>query len=385
MSRIVRGMELLFRHAVVYPLFRMLFRNAQSDRTVDIRSVRRLLILRYDRIGDIIVTSPIFRKLKGVNPALKIGIVASPANASIVTHDPHVDDVFVLEKNWFRLFRNLRKARRVGYEVVLNFIFNRTTSGGIIANVVAPNGFKVGQGAEKYRFYFNRLLQLSRGSKHMVEVLADYVTQVFGISFTDDELAFRVVVDGISQKQVDAFLQRRGLVRRRKARQPDGRYVVFNLSATDDVRRLSKEQAMRIASHLSLAHGISTVMISAPGDDALMDEVKRETNAPQCYRYPESGSATLLQIASLIGGASFVVTPDTSIIHFASAMQTPVIGLFTPLQVTNEWLPFKVESKSVLAEEGGPVSEIPEDRIFAAIDSFVDNHFPLPSKRSSSA
>jgi len=385
MSKILRRLELLFRHAVVYPVFRLLFRNAQSDQRIDIRSIRRLLILRYDRIGDIIVTTPIFRKLKAVNPSLNIGVVASPANASIISHDPHVDDVFILDKNWLRMIGDLGKARGVGYEVVLNFIFNRTTSGGIIANFVAPDGFKVGQGAEKYRFYFNRLLQLSRGSKHMVEVLADYVEQVFGLPFTEDELAFRIEVDDASQRQVDTFLYRHGLSRRGDTGKRGDGFVVFNLSATDEVRRLSHEQVTAITSHLSITHGVPTVLISAPADSDLLSDVKSTMNTLRCQRYPEAGSATLLEIASLIGGALCVITPDTSIIHFASAMKTPVMGLFTPLQVTNEWLPYKVESRIVLADEGNPVSKIPEERILSAIDSFVAVYFPITSKRSSSA
>ncbi len=158
MKDLVRRLELVFRHAVVYPLFRLLFWNAPHEKPIDLRSVRKILILRYDRIGDIIVTTPIFRALKSLHPDLMLGVLVSPSNAEIIRHDGAVDKLHVLHSNWFQLFRMILTARREQYDVVLNFIFNRTTSGGVLSNLIAPGGIKVGQGAEKYRFYFNRLL-----------------------------------------------------------------------------------------------------------------------------------------------------------------------------------------------------------------------------------
>ena len=75
-------LEYWWRHQIVYPLLRLIFHNPRKDSPIDIRTVKSLLFLRYDRIGDMIVTTPIFRSLKQLNPALKIGVVASETNAS---------------------------------------------------------------------------------------------------------------------------------------------------------------------------------------------------------------------------------------------------------------------------------------------------------------
>jgi len=374
MRSLLRALELFLRHVLVYPLLRLAFQNSQSDQTIDLQTIQRILILRYDRIGDIIVTTPIFRKLKVLNPRLEIGVIASEANASIISHDPNIDHVHILKKNWLELIRQLREAKQMNYDVVLNFIFNRTTSGGILANLVAPRGFKVGQGGEKYRFYFNRLLNLQRGSMHMVEVLADFVTQVFGVTFDDRDLQFRIAVDRDSISQVDDYLQEHSLSRRTEGGLSGRLYVVFNLSATDAVRQITKQQAVATVGHLAIFREIPTVLISSRADAELLREIQTESDSTNCIRYPTTGSASLLQIANLIEGASFVVTPDTSIIHFASAVQTPVIGLFTPLQVTNEWLPYKVEASAVFAENGQSVRNIPDERILTALDAFITKH-----------
>jgi ADP-heptose:LPS heptosyltransferase len=88
--------------------------------------------------------------------------------------------------------------------------------------------------------------------------------------------------------------------------------------------------------------------------------------------FPTKGTASLLEIASLIEGARCVITPDTSIIHFASAFKTPVVGLFTPLQRTHEWMPYHVRHQSVLAEEMKSVNTIPLGTIVRAVDAMFN-------------
>ncbi len=364
MRTIIARLEWLFRHAVVYPLFRLVFQNLQFDRTLDLKSIDKLLILRYDRIGDMIVTTPIMRALKARHPSLRIGIVTSPANAEIIAHDPHVDEIHVLHTNWLRLMKEVLRARRMRYDVVLNFIFNRTTSGGILANLIAPKGFKVGQGAEKYRFYFNRLLTLDRSSQHMVEVLASYIQQVFGFAISREELLLSIAIDDSSVESVQSFLDRQSI--------SPHRFILVNISATDEVRQISQEQMHLIVEHLCMHHStLRVVMISAPHDRRMAENVARLFREERVEVFPEHRTARLLEIAALLKIARCVITPDTSIVHFACAVQTPVLGLFSPLQITHEWLPYNVKHVAVRAGHGQPVRAIPAETIRLSIDGFL--------------
>jgi ADP-heptose:LPS heptosyltransferase len=365
MKRLVERLEWGFRHAVVYPLFRLLFRNQPSDRVVELGSVKKLLVLRYDRIGDMIVTMPILRALKRRHPSLHIGVVTSPANAELIAADPGIEAVYVLHRNWIKLAGEVLRARRESYDVVLNFIFNRTTSGGVLANVIAPRALKVGQGAEKYRFYFNRLLSLDRSRMHMVEVLSSYVKLVFGFDIAPAELQFALAIDEDTRNSVYDFLQRHGI--------SSQQFVVVNLSATDDVRRISFAQARAIVDSLSKHDTVGrVVLVSAPHDRRSADQLAASFKSPRVVVFPDRGAATLLQLAELIKQARCVVTPDTSVIHFASAVQTPVLGFFSPLQVTHEWLPYNVRHRVVRADDGKPVSAVGEDVLVSNINAFLE-------------
>ena len=99
MKGILGKLELAFRNAVAYPILRLLFRNQQRALPVDLSSITSILILRYDKIGDMVVTLPIFRILKARNSQIRIGVVTSESNREILEGEPSVDDRFILYRN----------------------------------------------------------------------------------------------------------------------------------------------------------------------------------------------------------------------------------------------------------------------------------------------
>lgn len=366
MRRLWRNAELALRFGIVYPVFRLLFRNPMTSECLRLKDVKKILILRYDRIGDIIVTTPVIAALKKAAPHARIGVFASPSNFSLISGNEAVEKVYVVSSNWVTLAREILRARREGYDVVLNFIFNRTTSGGVLANLIAPRGFKVGQGADHYQFYFNRLLKLDRGHKHMVDVLFDLVDEVFEEKLDRSSPLMQITLTDEDRRRAARFL------RWTEGPGTDKPFAVVNISATDDVRKITGNQAREILRCLRDSLRLPTVVISSPEENGLRDRLAEDMNSADVRAFPGNGeTASLREIAAIIARARIVISPDTSIIHVASAMKTPVIGLFTPLQVSAEWMPYGVQHRALLAEEGHPVRSIPLPRIAETIRQFA--------------
>jgi len=372
MKGLLEFLERTFRKALVYPFFRLILHNRVLDSPIDLNRVQRLLILRHDRIGDMIITTPIFRNLKRLRPDLHLGVLASRSNVEIIRNSPSVDSIYVLGPNLIRFFREVRRARRERYDVVLSFVFNRTTSVALLARLLAPDALRIGHADEKYLFYFNRLVKLPRFSVHMVESLAAYMKKVFGIELRPEDLRFELFVDEMSKRAVDEFLLRNQMKRRSSSEEAGLFYVLLNLSATDADRRISGSQAKALALHLGERKDFRTVLLVAPDDGEIGAAVRTSQEFRKCLIYPERGKATLLQLTSLVEGALCVFTPDTSIVHFASACGTPVFGFFTAVQGMQEWLPYRVKYDLIVAPAGQPTSSIPLTEMVQGIDRFLD-------------
>jgi len=372
MKRFIVSAERALRGFLVYPLFRLLFRNQHVAVPYDLSRVHSILILRYDKIGDMIVTLPVFRILRERNRQLRIDVVASEANAVVLRNERNVNSVFVLYRNPVKLLREFYRIRRSRPDVVLNFIFNRITSGGLIANLLCPNALKVGQGPEKYGFYFNVLLSLPRGSIHMLDMLVMYVEQVFGLAVADDEKRLQFPVDSSAAAKVKLFLENHGLSGRFEENEKRSRFVVFNTSAGQKNNRLSIKQATSIAAFLGNEMCVKAVVISAPEDRNRARRIVSEAKTACCTYFPETEDSSLSEVASLLGAAASVITPNTAIVHLASAMATPVLGIFTPLQVNQEWMPYGVRYELVSAPSGQPTSAIPSKHLLDGIRRFLE-------------
>jgi len=367
----IERLEYWWRHRIVYPLLRLIFHNSSNESSINIQTLDSVLFLRYDRIGDMIVTTPVFRNLKQLNPALKIGVFASETNAEIIRYNPYVDTVYVLHTNWITFIAEILRARKFHYTVVLNLIFNRTTSGGILANIISPLGIKIGQGDEKYGFYFNRLLTISRKNNHMIETLVFIIKEVFDIQLIPDLLHYEIFTDEKTRNNIAAYVSKWNLQARQHSAVGKSFYIVFNLSANDSVRRISAEQAYSIGEHLGSITSFRTLLLHAPKDPLMLSVKQNLVQRTKCVSFPGQRDASLLEIAALIEGALAVITPDTSIIHFASAAKTPVLGFYTQMQDVHEWLPHQVKNRLVLSSKNEPTSAIPISNMIHAIDDFL--------------
>jgi ADP-heptose:LPS heptosyltransferase len=371
MTTFLDALERSFRTNIVYPLLRMIFRNPASDAPIDLNRVNRILIFRYDRIGDMIVTTPILRALKTINPQMRIDVLVSASNAEIVRQNPFVNNLEILETNWARLLRQIVRLRKRRYDVVLNFIFNRTTGPGILANLVAPDGFKVGQGPDRYAFYFNRLVKVRRFEQHMLESYVSMIEETFGLTVNREELTIDVTVGDIAQRAVDEWMKKYSLRRRSQSESLGKPFIVLNPSAKDEDRSIGVHQVLALARSLSGKSQFRLVVLDSPGNKLMSDAIRNKSEFQESIIYRTLTPEPLGELASLIGGALLVISPDTSIVHFASAMQTPVLAIYAPINASQEWLPYNVPYDVVMATGSRRISEIEAQTIIEGVDRFL--------------
>jgi len=367
MKKILSAFESFWRHVIVYPILRRILHNPPIDYPIELSSINKILIFRHDRIGDMIVTTPILRYLKTHFPHISIGILASEKNIEIIKYNPCVDDIYVLSRRRIKSLNELLRARKQNYDVIVNLVFNRTTSCGLLAYFIAPKAIKVGQGLDKYRFYFNIFLKLQRNEKHMTQTIVKIVEEALGVSIPENELQFEIPFDHETESRVVEFLNSRFSIIKEHNR---FHCVLVNLSAVDFARRISTLQARFIIDRLNECK-FPCIVLKDPKDRE-MEKIALECQKKNlCTIFPSAGAASLLEIAALIKNVSGVITPDTSIVHFASAMKTPVLAFYTPTQEWKEWQPWKVPSISVIAADNQSVSTIPDSIIKEQLDKFL--------------
>src|SRR5438874_153993 len=80
-------------------------------------SARRILAIRLDNLGDVLVTTPALHAIKASLPAIELSLLTSPVGAQVARLNPDIDEVIVYEAPWMdpwhRLPQNSKREQQV--------------------------------------------------------------------------------------------------------------------------------------------------------------------------------------------------------------------------------------------------------------------------------
>src|SRR3954451_13680634 len=65
--------------------------------------MRRILVVRPDNVGDVLMTGPVLRALAAAAPGARLDLLASPAGAAAAALLPEVSDVVTASVSWQQL------------------------------------------------------------------------------------------------------------------------------------------------------------------------------------------------------------------------------------------------------------------------------------------
>lgn len=88
--------------------------------TFDNKKLKKILIFRYDRIGDMVVTTPLISALKKSFPKSKLIILASEINAEVLLKNQYVDEVKKYPKNIFLALKCLIGLRKEKIDLLID-------------------------------------------------------------------------------------------------------------------------------------------------------------------------------------------------------------------------------------------------------------------------
>ncbi len=286
----------------------------------------RVLFIRYERIGDMIMATSLIRNIAMALPGGKVDVLANPATAPVLEGNPHVGNVLVLDRKSVRSYRQLMKRlRRERYTVMVDGRINNPpifTSTPLLMYAGRAR-FRVGAGGDsKPRIYnvsvpeWNRVEHYIEGSKQLAVPFGvnpeavDWQPEIF---LSAEE---RSVAED-RWKEAEAMAGKRDTEKRGSVKR-----LLVNLSASEPKRRWpdGKFVATLRSAH-ERAPNLPIVVIGLPVEWESVQKVANEVDALPVH------TPRLRDAFALVGAADLVFTPDTSISHAASAFRKPSLVL----------------------------------------------------------
>ena len=298
---------------------------------------RRLLMMRLDNIGDVVMTAPVLRTLKENVPEVSITLMASPGGSKAATLLPWVDEVLTWRVLWqdlgslpfdpAREWELVDTLRAGSYDAaVILTSFKQTPHAAAYACYLAGIPLRLGESKEWGGGVLTNEALPSPEELHQVERNLHLIEAV-GFHVTDRSLSIRVPHQ--ARESTANLLEARGV----PANTP---YLLLNPWASAQARTYQVDRFARAAHGLSIETGWPVVVTGTEAD--------RERGGGLLTILGNRGvdlvgATSLPELAALVEGARLVLTNNTSTMHLLDALRTPGVVLFSGTELEGQWRP----------------------------------------------
>lgn len=302
-------------------------RRRRGDKT-------RILLVRPDHIGDILLTTPALRVLRANSPNASITYLVGPWSKRVVEGNPNVDEILTHDFSWFNrrrprtpfepylgLFHLVRSLRDGSFDTAIS-LRSDFWFGALLTNALGiPR--RIGYDVRECRPFLSETVSYT-GRLHEVEKNLRLVRAACNLG---EEQAWRTVshsldfyVSSEEREFAEGFLRSHGV--------GDGDVLVaLHPCSGWPTKRWTAKGFAQVGDELSRQLGAKILFT---GTSAELNEVLGIVEKMRGKAIVAAGETTLGQLAAVLERCALVVGVDSGVLHLAVAMRTPSVHIFGP-------------------------------------------------------
>ena len=338
--------------------------------------VKNILLVRIDRIGDVILSLPMLPLLRRHFPNATISVLMRQYTRELVGHHSCVDEVLIYEheNKISSLLAILKKIRERRFDVaIIPYPRFRPALLAFFAGI----RLRIGSGYRWYSFLFNRRVFEHRkdARRHEVEYNLNLLRPLGIDVYGEPEFEFSISPSACDA--VDSLLADNSI-------SPEEKFIILHPGSGGSARDWSAENFSKLANELPPRLGVKVIVTGGKGEEPLVQKIIGGiTTKP----FAVVGKLSLMELGALIRRAKVFVSNSTGPMHIAATVGTPVVAFFPPIVQCSpvRWGPYTQKKKVFLADnkrcvlcKGLPcrsnvcMDQITVDEVFFAIKEFLD-------------
>jgi len=295
------------------------FFTSKKQNNFEIKNSKKVLFLRYDRIGDMIISTPVFRELKNAYPQIQITVLASAVNKDILKNNPYVDAVYINHKNsFFSDFKTLLKLRKEKFDTAIEFDHSVIPHAILRLKIINPKKiisiFKEGRyGLKGTELQMYDVYTHAPKNLHFRDIWL-LTLSPFGItpSSSHYDLFFTQEQNDAAKKFLSQF--------------PKGIKIGINLEGAVKGKKIQDNELFDICQNLYINNkNIQIIILTTPKKYPQINTLIKDMNLD--FVHISYKTESILDVAALISNLDLIITPDTSIVHVASTFDKPVVTI----------------------------------------------------------
>lgn len=319
------------------------------------RRARRILCVRLDSLGDVLMCTPAFRALRDSLPGCRLMLLTSPSGAAAARYVPELDEVIAIKAPWMKHDDALDgqalqaciadlAARRFDAAVIFTSWSQSPLPAAMLCHLAGIPLRLASCRENPYGLLSHWVPEPERegATRHEVQRQLDLVAQV-GCATPDTALSFAVPAE--SERRVHELLADSGI-------DPASPYLVLHAGASAPSRRYPLRHWLVLIGLLGTRLGYPMILTGGRDETELLRPLSESWVGPT---HSLIGELDLGELGALIRSAALLITGNTGPAHIAAALGTPLIDLYaltnpqhTPWRVAHRLLFHDVSCRNCL-------------------------------------
>ncbi len=314
------------------------------DLTVkDWDQAQRILCVRLDSLGDVLMTTPAMAAIKASRPDSSITLMTSESGAAIAPQLPMVDEVWVYDAPWLKAtaprqnsqpeFQVIEELRSRQYDACIIFtVYSQNPLPTAFMAYMADIPLRLAHCRENpYQLLTHHIRDPEPElTRHEVQRQLDLVASV---GYETPDTTLQLTVPREAHLRIANLLAGLDL-------KPDQSWIVVHPGASAPSRRYPPELFGEVVRSL-IAQGINPLFTGTVPERPLVDDLRSQLGT---LSHSFVGQLDLPELSALLAAAPLLLSNNTGPVHIAAALGTPVVDLYalTNLQHTPWQVPHRV-------------------------------------------
>lgn len=303
---------------------------------------KHILIENCPGMGDLIMCTPAFKRLKELYPDCVLSVVSYAHNLDIIAGLPYIDHVYGIAKGKFLgHFRPALHFRKQDYVIFTSWQPQLARMAQLLR---VPH--RAGVCKEKYRgtglFHQELPMHDFRDTKYRADFITEQISLALGVDLSNDGVCEVAQPDEEIRKNIEHLLEAKGFNMKKQ-------YVVIAPLAKT-ARSIPESLLLETIRYITDVCGLWCIIIHSEKTSV----TKKCTSLTNVYDL--SGETDIKGMSAILAGATFTVAVDSGPMHVSAALGVPTISVFSTGNCRS-WNPRRNSSLVTLDKGCSPCSK----------------------------
>ncbi len=284
----------------------------------------KILVIQLRQFGDVLMTTPLVRQLKGLYPQCEIHVLSEHLGIQVYEHNPYVSKRIVVNNKigFFKLIKTYKNIYKEKYDIVIDAFSNpKSAQICFFSRAALRIGFSFP--GRSYAYNFKPGFPASNNEYSAISKLR--LIEHFGANLNDFHIEFFTDLNDelFAKKFSEKYFS-------------NNKIIAINSVSRRQAKRVDENLYSQLANKF-IAKGFKIFLLYGPGEKAMASAVYKNIEDKSSAIIDYEG-LKISQLAAILKHIDFYVGNDGGIKHLAICAKIPTFTLFQNVNWAN-WTP----------------------------------------------